>query len=192
MSMWDEKDPTDPKKSSRYVMPSRPSLSGKPERPLSTVRTAQKSLDRFERAPTPEEFGRQLVPSEPNSQVDSAFFESLLRRIEPEVLEQLPPPARSTDAWSRRRRFLLTMGGITVVFGIAAGAAMTFLSIGSTSSVNSAAPPTETSASSPDASKPVASQLPIYNKGDQRQESERALQQFMQWDQKSDSGQTPR
>ena len=106
-----------------------------------------------------------------------------------------PTPPASVEAWDRRRKLLLAGGGITAVFGLAVGVAVMFAlmimspgdktanpsfakeSLGVEQVADDASAAPTRSISSPNgADRPLDSQ------------SERVLQRFIQWRQKTDGG----
>jgi len=121
---------------------------------------------------------------------------------------QLTLPTASTGAslepaqdWIRqRRKLLVAIGGLAAVFVAGAGVAMTFLSIVSASPTGNAAPAPVANVSLPqpqadETSNSMVSQSQpreTSNRSNQRiggDQSERALQRFIRWDQKAETGQ---
>jgi hypothetical protein len=185
MSVLSEDMPTEPQDPLHYA----PRRTGqRPEVRLSAVGTTagETAFDR----PSRFEPARRPPPSSAlSAELEHAVFESLRRRMDPEVVPE--PPALAQEQ-SQRRAWL----AIGAAFGIAAIAAILFVAFTSRDEVgallSSAAPASQ---AQDDASKPALAQFrALLNSGDgkqavTREQSERLLKQFEQWRQKAD-GQT--
>jgi hypothetical protein len=173
-------DPQDP----RHYAPRR--TSPRAELRLSTV-SAAVGETAFDRPSKPEPVRRApATPTSLSAELEHAVFQSLHRQLDPEVVPE--PPVTDGRLW---RRAWIGVGAAVAVAAIAAT-----LLVMLTPHDDSGASPAA-AASSPaqdDATKPALTQFRALlgtNDGDQaisHEQSDRLLQQFMQWRQKSDAG----
>src|SRR5215470_7816153 len=191
MSGLSEQSPTDPQDPLHYA-PRRFTERTEP-RLAAVVGDIQAAAERTAR---PEPPARQLSPSKAlNAKLENAVYESLLRQIDPEVV---PEPADFKRERSQRALIGVIIG-IAAAIVVSAAVAVVFVTMfpkdrgGSFSfaTVSSQQQQSETG------SKSALSQFRALMAGNEsgqdfsHEESERLLQQFMQWRQKADSPEKP-
>jgi hypothetical protein len=186
MSALSEETPTNPQDPLHFA-PRRTSL--RPELRLSTV-SSTIGETAFDRPSRPELVGRASPsPTSLSAELEQAVFESLRRQMDPEVIPE--PPGIDGRLW--RRAWL----GVGAAVAIAAVAATLFVTL----TPRDEAGAFFTTAASPaqdDATRPALAQfrsLIAASDGEQsvtHEQSERLLQQFMQWRQKVDAGEPAR
>jgi hypothetical protein len=195
MSVLGEQEPTSPQDPLHYAPRRRAEGSG-PR--LSTV-TSAVGETKFD---GPFRVGASISPFAPSSSLDAqledAVSESLRRHLDPQVVPE--PPA---FAQQRSRKWLMVGGGIAAAVGVAAVVALLLVTVmpvsrdggarsGLAAAVGFAQPRGDNAAKS--ALSQFRSVL-VSGEGDQaatREQSERLLQQFVQWRQKADSAQQQR
>jgi hypothetical protein len=149
-----------------------------------------------DRASRPEPASRAIAPSSLNAKLESAVFESLRRQIEPEVV---PEPADFKRERSQRALIGVVIG-VAAAIVVSAAAAVVFVTM--FPSAKDKVPGASFAAVSPqqhqvDTSKPALSEfraLLVGGEGGQaftHEQSERLLQQFVQWGQKPNSPDKP-
>ena len=149
-----------------------------------------------DRAPKPESASRAMLPSSLNARLEHAVYESLRRQIEPELV---PEPADFRRERSQRA-LIGVMIGVAAAIVVSATVAVLFVTMFPAAkdkipgaSFASAA----TQQRQADPSKPALSEfraLLAAGEGGQaftHEQSERLLQQFVQWRQKADSLEKP-
>jgi hypothetical protein len=189
MSAMSEESPTPPVTNNPqdplYYAPRRPSERVEPR--LASVNDTP-----FERAARPET-SRPLPPSASlSARLESAVYESLRRQMEPEIV----PEPKDFNRQGTRRTLIAIASGVAAALAVASVAALLFVAIypreqDAGRSFASAAQPAQMQSQTDDISKPALSQfraLVAANSGSQNythEQSERLLQQFVQWRQKA-------
>jgi hypothetical protein len=187
MSVLGEQEPTDPQDPLHYAPRRRVERSGIR---LSTVSSAVDET-KFDRS-------FRDASSSPFAPADAVGVgEALRRRLDPQVV---PEPAAFAQERSRRRELLMVGGGIAAAVGVAAVVALLLVTVmpvsrdsGTGSSSTAAAGFAQPRGD--DTAKPAPSQfrsLLVLDEGNQavtHEQSERLLEQFVQWRQKADSAQ---
>lgn len=184
MSVLGEQEPTDPQDPLYYAPPRRAERSGIR---LSTVSSAVDET----------KFDRSFRDASSSPFAPDADGEALRRQLDPQVV---PEPAAFAQERSRRRELLMVGGGIAAAVGVAAVVALLLVTVipvsrdsGTGSSSTAAAGFARTRGD--DTAKPALSQfrsLLVLDEGDQavtHEQSQRLLEQFVQWRQKTDSAQ---
>jgi hypothetical protein len=191
MSAMSEESPTPPPTNNPqdplYYAPRRPSERVEPR--LATVN------ERAARA----EASRPLPPSAAlSARLESAVYESLRRQMEPEIVAE----PKDFHRQGTRRTLIAIASGVAAALAVASVAALLFVTIYPKEMdigrpFASAAQPAQTQSQTDDTSKPALSQfraLVAANSGSQNfthEQSERLLQQFVQWRQKAASTSRP-
>ena len=149
-----------------------------------------------DRASRPESTSRAILPSSLNTKLENSVYESLRRQIEPELV---PEPADFRRERSQRALIGVVIG-IAAAIVVSATVAVVFITmfpaakdkIPGASFASAGAQPRQA-----DSSKPALSEfraLMVAGEGGQsftHEQSERLLQQFVQWRQKVDSPEKP-
>jgi len=149
-----------------------------------------------DRASRPESASRAILTSSLNTKLENSVYESLRRQIEPEVV---PEPADFRRERSQRALIGVVIG-IAAAIVVSATVAVVFITmfpaakdkIPGASFASAGAQPRQA-----DSSKPALSEfraLMVAGEGGQaftHEQSERLLQQFVQWRQKVDSPEKP-
>jgi hypothetical protein len=180
MSALGEETPTNPQDPLHYA----PRRAGqRPDLRLSTVSSTVGETP-FDRPSKPELVHRApRPPSSLNPELENAVFRSLRRQMDPEVV---PEPPAIEGRW--RRAWI----GVAAAVAVAAMAATAFVTL--TPRDEAGAPSAATSSAEDDTTKPALAQfrpLLVAKDGDQAvspDQSQRLLQQFMQWRQKTEAG----
>jgi hypothetical protein len=162
--------------------------------PVDRQATDRPPLDRAAR---PESASRAISPTALNAKLENAVFESLRRQIEPEMV---PEPADFKRERSQRALIGVVIGVAAAVV-VSAAIAVVFVTMFPSSkeklpgaSFATTSPPQRQAA---ETSKPALSEfraLLVAGEGGQaftHEQSERLLQQFMQWRQKADTPDKP-
>jgi hypothetical protein len=195
MSVLSEQSPSNPQDPSHYA-PRKP--SERSELRLSAISSAVGETA-FERPPNPGA-SRSLAL---NAELEHAVYESLRRQMDP---LPVPEPANLNQERSRRRGVLAIAGGIVAAVGVSAVVALLFVTLMPGFRDRDANQPfLARTASSPesqqvgdDGSKPALDQFRSalasteVDQSATREKSERLLEQFMQWRQKTKSAETAR
>jgi hypothetical protein len=180
--------PTNNPQDPLYYAPRRPSERIEPR--LASVNDSP-----FERAARPEAASRTLPASAAlSSRLESAVYESLRRQMEPEIV----PDPIDYKRQGRRRTLLAIASGVAAALAVASVAALLFVTVYPKEmdvgrSFASATQPVSSQSQVDDTSKPALAQfraLITANAGGQNythEQSERLLQQFVQWRQKAAS-----
>jgi hypothetical protein len=174
-----------------YYAPRRPSERAEPR--LASVNDA--ALDRAAKA---EATARPLPASAAlSARLENAIYESLRRQMDPEIV---PEPV-DYKRQGTRRILIAVASGVAAALAVASVAALLFVTIypkeQDAGRAFAAAPQAAQSGQSDDTSKPALSQfraLVNANAGGQNfthEQSERLLQQFVQWQQKTASTDKP-
>ena len=149
-----------------------------------------------DRIPRPESTSRAISPSSLNAKLENAVYESLRRQIEPELV---PEPADFKRERSQRALIGVVIG-VAAAIVVSAAIAVVFVTMfPSRDRIPGASFATATSQQrqAVDPSKPTLSEfraLLVAGEGGQaftHEQSERLLQQFVQWRQKADSTDKP-
>jgi hypothetical protein len=159
------------------------------ERPEPPRLAAVNELAALARAPRPDTPLRPIPPL--SERIESVLPESARRRIEPEVVPE-PDDFKSEGL---RRKLVAGVIGVAAAVAVASIVALLLVNIfpkdkDADQSVTAAMPPPQSSQADA-VSKPLASPIPasvVASDGDQNinhEQSERLLQQFMQWGQKA-------
>jgi hypothetical protein len=150
-----------------------------------------------DRASRPESTSRAVSPSSLNSKLENAVYESLRRQIEPELV-----PEPSDFKRERSQRALIgVVIGVAAAIVVSAAIAVVFVTMFPSSKDRIPGASFSTASTQQrqaiDTSKPALSEFrPLLAAGEGGQaftheQSERLLQQFMQWRQKADSPDKP-
>jgi hypothetical protein len=182
--------PTNPQDPLHYAPPRR--FTERTEPRLAAVVGDIQATDRGSK---PEPLSRAMAPSL-NAKLESAVYESLRRQIEPEVV---PEPADFTRERSQRALIGVVIG-VAAAIVVSAAIAVVFVTMFPSAKDKIPGASFATASSQPrqlDTSKPALSEfraLLVAGEGGQaftHEQSERLLQQFVQWGQKPNSPDKP-
>jgi hypothetical protein len=172
-------------------------LAWAPRRPSERAEPRLASVNDTPRATRPEPASRPLPASAAlSAKLESAVYESLRRPVEPQIVPD-PNDFRRQD---KRRTLIAIASGVGAALAVAAVAAVLFLTVypRERDSGQPFAAPMQQAASHPaDDPKPALSQFRALVAGNRdsqnftHEQSERLLQQFVQWRQKAASPDKP-
>jgi len=191
LSEQPDERPNNPQDPLHYAPPRRFTERAEPR--LTAVVGDMQPTDRVSR---PEPPSRAISPSALNAKLEHAVFESLRRQIEPELV---PEPADFKRERSQRALIGVVIG-VAAAIVVSAAIAVVFVTMfpSSKDKIPGASFATATSQQqAADSSKPALSEfrgLLVAGEGGQaftHEQSERLLQQFVQWRQKADSPDKP-
>src|SRR5262249_34322514 len=187
--------PTNPQDPLHYAPPRR--FTERTEPRLAAVVGDIQATDRVPRPePRQEPLGRAVAPSALNAKLENAVYESLRRQIEPEVV---PEPVDFKRERSQRALIGVVIG-VAAAIVVSAAVAVVFVTMFPAAKDKLPGASFATASSQPrqlDTSKPALSEfraLLVAPEGGQaftHEQSERLLQQFVQWRQKADSPDKP-